>query len=64
MKAVSDTAPIDFHSLPENEQKEVDRVVGKIIAGCTIKTSGKDLLREVYLSGLYHGVNISKTVTQ
>lgn len=52
-------APDPFKGMTRKEQNaleyQFDRVVEKVVANIIIRKSPRNLLREVYMAGLYHG---------
>ncbi len=52
-------APNPFDGMSRKEQnaaeRDFDNVVEKIVANIIIRKSPRNLLREVYMAGLYHG---------
>lgn len=52
-------APNPFEGMTARDRKKlecnIDTVVDKVVASVLIKKSPRNLLREVYIAGLYHG---------
>lgn len=64
MSDISKVAPISIQMLPRKERLSIESVVDKIVTSCVAKHTGRNLLVNIYLSGLYHGTELANQTKQ
>ena len=59
MSDLSVLAPPPKDKAEQRMYRDMDNIVRKVVVNAAIHRSGSDIMREVYLAGIWHGMKLS-----